>query len=551
PGFKDFIAQFFASSLQEAKREIETLVDNDSRSYLLVAQKYQQGQAAVCVSVDITELKRTEEALRLSEEKFAKAFRCCPNSITISTLADGRYIEVNETFVRYSGYQRQEAIGYTAQELNIWVHPTDRDRMVDHLQQYGAIINQEYEFRTKSGEILIGLLSAEIIRLKGQPCLLALTHDITQRKQAEQRLRESEIQYRAIFEATTDGLIISDLDGQLVEVNPAACQMHGYSYSEFIQLDPKRFIHPDSHPVFYEYLAAVRRGVPFQREAVDLRSDGTPFPIEVRGTGFMYKGKPHLLAVVRDITEQKQAEARLREAAERDRLLGEIAARIRQSLDLNEIMNTTVEEVRHFLQADRVLISYMDAAMHGKVVAESVADSFPSCWDLAVENDDYLQELIALFEHTDVQVIDDTRLIETSPERADYLHRFQVKAALAVAIVVDEQMYGLLVAHQCTNPRHWQPMEVDLLRRLATQVAIAINQGRLYQQLGQLNLNLEHQVQERTAQLQQKMQELQELNQLKDVFLHAVSHDLRTPVMGMLMVLKNILNSYASDETQD
>jgi len=551
PGFKEFIAQFFASPLQEAKREIETFVENDSRSYLLVAQKYQQGQAAVCVSVDITELKRTEEALRLSEEKFAKAFRCCPNSITISTLADGRYIEVNDTFVRYSGYQRQEAIGYTAQELNIWVNPTDRDRMVAHLQQYGAIINQEYEFRTKSGEILIGLLSAEIIRLKGQPCLLALTHDITQRKRAEQRLRESEIQYRAIFEATTDGLMISDLDGQLVEVNPAAYQMHGYSYSEFIQLDPKRFIHPDSHPVFYEYLAAVRRGVPFQREAVDLRSDGTPFPIEVRGTGFMYKGKPHLLAVVRDITEQKQAEARLREAAERDRLLGEIAARIRQSLDLNEIMNTTVEEVRHFLQADRVLISYMDAAMHGKVVAESVADSFPSCWDLAVENDDYLQELIALFEHTDVQVIDDTRLIETSPERADYLYRFQVKAALAVAIVVDEQMYGLLVAHQCTNPRHWQPVEVDLLRRLATQVAIAINQGRLYQQLSQLNLNLEHQVQERTAQLQQKMQELQELNQLKDIFLHAVSHDLRTPVMGMLMVLKNILNHYASDETQD
>ena len=551
PGFKDFIAQFFASPLQEAKREIETLIGDNCRYYLLVAQKYQQGQAAVCVSVDITELKRTEEALRLSEEKFAKAFRCCPNSITISTLADGRYIEVNETFMRYSGYERQEVIGRTAEELNIWVHPDDRDRMVHSLQQHGAITNQEYEFRTKSGEILIGLLSAEIIRLKGEPCLLALTHDITQRKLAEQRLKESEVQYRAIFEATTDGLIISDLDGQLVEANPAACQMHGYSYSEFIHLDPERFIHPDSHSIFYEYLTAVRQGVPFQREAVDLRSDGTPFPIEVRGTGFMYKGKPHLLAVVRDITEQKQAEARLREAAERDRLLGEIAARIRRSLDLNEIMNTTVAEVRQFLQADWVLISYMDGMMHGKVVAESVADNFPSCWDLAVENDEYLQELIALFEHTDVQVINDTALWETSPESAEYLVQFQVRAALAVAIVVDEQMYGLLVAHQCTSPRQWQPLEVDLLRRLATQVAIAIKQGRLYQQLSELNTNLEHQVEERTAQLQQKMQELQELNQLKDVFLHAVSHDLRTPVMGMLMVLKNVLNSYSFTENQE
>ncbi|MBE9127785.1 MULTISPECIES: PAS domain S-box protein [unclassified Coleofasciculus] len=420
-GFKAFITQFFASPEREASIELETPVNGISRHYLLVAQKYLQGGAAVCVGVDITELKRTEEALRFSEEKFAKAFRCCPNSMTISTLAEGRYLEVNETLLQYLGYEREEVIGRTVEELNIWVHPEDRDRMVQHLQQHGAIDNEEFEFRTKSGEIRVGLLSAEIITLGDEPCLLALSNNIT---------------------------------------------------------------------------------------------------------------------------ERKRAEAQLRDAAQRDSLLAEIAARIRQSLDLDEILNTTVQEVRQFLQADRVAIAYMDGEMQGKVIAESVDSQWRSCLGLTVKGDSYLQELNSLFEQTDAQIIEDIRLVEDkTPERAEFLKQFQIKAALGVSIVVDDQMYGMLVAHQCSSPRRWQPLEVELLRSLATQVAIAIKQGRLYQQLSVLNASLECQVEERTAQLQQKMQELQEINQLKDVFLHAVSHDLRTPVMGMLMVLKNLLNT--------
>ena len=109
--------------------------------------------------------------------------------------------------------------------------------------------------------------------------------------------------------------------------------------------------------------------------------------------------------------------------------------------------------------------------------------------------------------------------------------------------MLGDEAFGVLAAHQCSTPRHWQSFEIELLQQLATQVAIAIQQAELYQQVQALNTNLERQVQERTAQLEQKMQELQELNQIKDLFLHAVTHDLRTPVMGWLMVLKNLLNN--------
>jgi PAS domain S-box-containing protein len=543
PELKEFITQFFAAESFVASQEIGLNVDGSARRYLLLAQKYLQGKAAVCIGFDITELKATEEALRASEEKFAKAFRCCPSAISISTLAEGRSIEVNDAFLRSSGYQRDEVIGRTASELNLWVNLADRDRIVQLLQQQGAVYNQEIEFRSKSGETLVGLLSAEIISLEGETCFLSLTNDITQRKQAEKRIQESEAQYRAIFEAATDGLIINDLSGRVVEANPAVCGMHGYSYEEFITLNPKTLIHPDSHPVFQEYLNAIEQGASFSSEAVDLRKDGTLLPIEVRSTTFTYKGQPHHLAILRDITDRKRAEEQLREAAQRERLLGEIASRIRQSLDLNEILNTTVQEIRQFLQADRVNLCCVDVNPQDKIVAEAVAPSCPSCLDVAVQDENCFQELLPMFAHQDVKLIEDATFVDGPPVLLKRLHLYQIQAAMAVCIVVDEQPCGMLVVSQCSGPRRWQSWEVDLLRSLATQVAIAIKQARLYQQLLELNASLEQQVQQRTAQLMEQNQELQELNQLKDVFLQAVSHDLRNPVTGTLMVLRNLLNS--------
>jgi PAS domain S-box-containing protein len=546
PELKEFVTQFFTEQSFVASQEITLKVDGSSRRYLLFAQKYLQGEAAVCVGFDITELKRTEEALRSSEEKFAKAFRCCPSAISISTLADGRYIEVNQAFLRSSGYQREEVIGRTASELGIWVNSGDRDRLIQMLQQQGAIYNHEIEFRSKSGDIVVGLVSAEMISFEGKSCILALTNDITQRKQAEKRIKQSEEQYRAIFEAATDGLIINDLSGQIVEANPAVCQMHGYSYEEFISLDPKTLVHPVSYPALQEYLKAIRQGNSFSSEAYDLRKDGIPFPVEVRSTTFTYKGQPHYLAILRDITERKRAEEQLLEAAQRERLLGEIASRIRQSLDLNEILNTTVQEIRQFLQADRVNLCCTDTNPYGKIVAEAVAPNWPSCLDVALKDDNCFQELVPMFADQDVKLIEDATLAEEPPALQKRLDLYQITAAMAVCIVVDEQPCGMLVVSECSGPRCWQSWEVDLLRSLATQVAIAIKQGRLYQQLLELNASLEQQVQQRTAQLMAQNQELQELNQLKDVFLQAVSHDLRNPVTGTLMVLRNLLNTQAS-----
>ncbi|MEM9452043.1 MAG: MASE1 domain-containing protein [Cyanobacteria bacterium P01_E01_bin.6] len=366
---------------------------------------------------DVTERVRAERALRESEEKFSKAFGFSPDAMTISTLDEGRILDVNESFLKLSGYQHHEVINRTVAELNLWSSLDDRQWLTDQLRQHQSVRNQEFEFRRQSGDSAFALVSAEIITIQ-------------------------------------------------------------------------------SHP--------------------------------------------YLLIVARDITEQKRSDEQLRLAVERDRLLGTLALHIRQTLDLEKILETTVHEVRQLLKTTRVFISRFDSVGHGSVVAESVHPDFPSLMGEHMDEGVY-QDVCRVFNHMPIVAIDDMEEIDQFPclfFLKECVQRYQVKASLGVPILVNDSLYGILVAHSCETTRHWTSFEKELLEQLATQVAIAIQQGELYAQVQQLNTGLEHQVCERTWQLEEKMQELQELNQLRDVFLHAVSHDLLTTARGYLLVLR-------------
>ncbi len=141
---------------------------------------------------DITDRKRADEALRLSEEKFSKAFRSSPTFITICTLNDDRFIDVNDAFLNASGYSREEVIGRSSEELGIWVDPADREKMAGRLREEGIVNNQEIKFRVKSGNVLTALWSAELIDIEGEPCVLAVILDITERKKLESQLLHSQ-----------------------------------------------------------------------------------------------------------------------------------------------------------------------------------------------------------------------------------------------------------------------------------------------------------------------------------------------------------------------
>jgi PAS domain S-box-containing protein len=156
---------------------------------------------------------------------------------------------------------------------------------------------------------------------------------------AEQQLLEREEQYRRIFEATSDGLIVNDLDtGLVVEVNPAFCRMHGYEYDELIGIHPSAFIHPDDHHLFVEYIEAVSEGREFRARAREVRKDGSIFHVEVHGTTFLFRGRPHVLGVLRDVSNEVEATRLLEQrVAERTHELASLLSLANQAAATREL----------------------------------------------------------------------------------------------------------------------------------------------------------------------------------------------------------------------
>jgi PAS domain S-box-containing protein len=479
-------------------------------------------------------LHGSQEQFRLLAEKAL---------VGIYMLQAGKFVYVNPKITEITGYSQEELIGATVLDL---VVPEDRARVAENIQKriQGEVDTIQYTLRgiRKDGVQIDFEVLGSKTDLNGEPAIIGTILDITERKRSQEALQHSEERNRAFLNAIPDLMFRIRRDGTYLDCKAdkerdfaiPPSQMIGKTVYDVLPLDVAQ-----QRMAYIEQ--ALQTGTP-QVFEYQLHHHEELRHYEAR---IVVSGRDEVLAIMRDITERKQAIAQLRVAAERDRLLGQIALRIRRSLDLEEILKTTVAEVRTFLGADRVFIGQIDQNWHGQVLAEAVAPGWKSIltW---MTDEVYLREIWALSAQGQVQAIDDTHQAKVSPFLTDYYTQCQIQASLGVPIILNDQftehgaVFRVLIVNQCSHPHHWSSFEVELLSQLANQVAIAIQQAELYQQVQTFNANLERQVQERTLQLEQKMQELQALSQSQDDFLHAISHDLRTPVMGMALVLKNL-----------
>jgi PAS domain S-box-containing protein len=169
-----------------------------------------------------------------------------------------------------------------------------------------------------------------------------------------------------------------------------------------------------------------------------------------------------------------------------EKLFSQLSYRIRQSLDLNQILNNTAQEVRQFLDCDRVIIYQLDPQSSGVIIAESVRDNVLSILGKTVEDYCFIKDFIQPYLEGRIQVTDNVFSANLSPCHLDLLLSIQVYANLVVPIVFQSNLWGLLAAQNCTSPREWQEDEVALLQKLATQVAIAIQQGEYAQKSQQI-----------------------------------------------------------------
>ncbi|MDJ0714957.1 MAG: GAF domain-containing protein [Prochloraceae cyanobacterium] len=206
-----------------------------------------------------------------------------------------------------------------------------------------------------------------------------------------------------------------------------------------------------------------------------------------------------------NINKHKQAEQELRQGEKRDKLLADIALRIRQSLDLETILNRTVCEVRKFLSCDRVLVFQFHPNWSGFVAVESVVPPWKKVVGRRLKDDCFTKNYQKQYQQGRIQVVENIYEAGLSSCHVDLLASFEVKANLVVPILVEEKLWGLLVAQHCRSPRKWQPENVELLKQLAIQVGIAVQQAELHQQVQDFNADLEWQVEKRTYQLQQTL----------------------------------------------
>lgn len=169
--------------------------------------------------------------------------------------------------------------------------------------------------------------------------------------------------------------------------------------------------------------------------------------------------------------------------ADREALLGKITRRIHESLDLTDIVNTTVTAVRQFLQTDRVVICSFRTNSKDGLLVESVDPQWPSLSTDFQQRSKFIEELRDHYQYGQEEIIDSAHSPQTQPNCLTFLRQHQVKACLSVTIVQGDQIWGILMAHHCQSERHWETDEIDLLQKLATQVAIAVQQSELYQQM--------------------------------------------------------------------
>lgn len=171
--------------------------------------------------IDITHIKRAENALKASEDKFLKAFRFSPAVMTISTIDKGVFIDVNEAFLKSFGFQRDEVIGKSVLDLGLYVAPEQRQEIISDLHKFGYVKGRDVLFRHKSGEVIFAIFSSTIMESGDVPYMLTQVVDITERHMAESRLKESDQRYRTFIDATSDMIFLKDNQFRYLVVNKA------------------------------------------------------------------------------------------------------------------------------------------------------------------------------------------------------------------------------------------------------------------------------------------------------------------------------------------
>ncbi|MEG4801752.1 PAS domain S-box protein [Microcoleus sp. ARI1-B5] len=498
------------------------------------------GGEIISIVRDITKRKQVESALRASQRRYQTLAEASPVCI-FHTDTLGNCLYVNKRWSEITGLNAGLAaeIGW----MNA-IHPDDVERVKNEWRR--AIIEKipfksEYRFQRPDGRVIwvIGQAIAEIGDKQEIKGYIGTITDISDRKQAELDL----LRVTQAVESTGDAIGIADLTGRSIYHNQAFIQRYGYTAEELNTAGGATAIYPQTQ-VLLEMFKTIRKGKSWQGE-LKIKTKSNELVTTLFRADCIKDEIGNLIGlvgVITDITERKKAEIVLLQQLRRERLVVAMLDRIRSSLNLEEILTAAVEQVRQFLQTDRTVIYRFNPDWSGVVVVESVAHNRISLRDFNNLDGCFREKFVEIYQQGCIRAMEDIYRENLTECHIKFLEGVEVKANLILPILkaresismapptAESQLWGLLIAQDCSGPRSWDSSEIESLRQLCVQLAIAIQQSTLFEQ-AQTEI-ADRKLAEAALQLAKEAAET--ANRAKSEFLANMSHELRTPLNGVL-----------------
>jgi len=492
PEYRRQVWEFIEKAEDRQWQNFQTLVKDGRILNTCWANVRLSDGRTIGIGQDITDRLKAEKSLHESEERFRLLIDGIKDYAIFMLDSEGYVVSWNAGAAAINGYQTEQIIG---KHFSCFFSTQDKIQGKPNIKlqiaaKFGKVEEEGWRIRKDGSCFWAKELTTTIRDETGKICGFSkITQDITDRKQAEEILQKSHKELIDFKFALDESAIvaITDRRGAIQYVNDKFCEISGYSREELIGKN-HRIVNSGYHSkVFFQDIwQTISQGKIWKGEIRNKAKNGSLYWVDTTIIPFLdaQRNPYQYIAIRHDITNRKKVEKALVQQAQRERLVAEISQRIRQSLNLNEILNTTVTEVRRLLESDRVLIFRFEPDWSGVVVVESVAPNWQPILSAQI-SDSFFQnpELRQIYEQGGIQAIEDIFNAGLSPCHIELLNQFQVRANLVVPILQENKLWGLLVAHHCSIPRQWQDWEIELLKQLATQLEIAIQQSQLYQQV--------------------------------------------------------------------
>lgn len=475
-----------------------------------------------------------------------------PNAV-IATDIEGNIIYWNRFAQEIFQWKSEEAIGKNICKLLVNDNIQLAEATLLNLKQsewwQGELVVQR-----KNGSFFVAEVTNAIIREPNAQIegFVGIYIDATERKQAEMALKQSEAKLQAIFNNSLQAIVLIDQEQRIQAFNKTANKWAERIYNKpLCQGDAIRnFLLPEDCQKFHQNFQRAIQGkfIKFEQELQGF--DGNSYWFEISYDPVLNEQEASMKGVVvncRDITYRVQAEASLEHKSQREHALNRFTRTLRSYLDVETICSIAATEISQMLQVEHVEIQQY---LPTKQVWLTVAEYPPQTGvlnNLSVEVPDVDNEVTRQLKQLEVVKHKDIG----SEEAGRLMNPNYTGNWLLVPLHFQQSLWGSLSLMKASLDYEWHSEQVEWISAIADQLALAIQQAQLYQQSSALNAYLESQVQERTAELQQKVQELQQLNVLKDDFLSTVSHELRTPLANMKMAIQMLkLVADSSDRRQ-